>query len=154
MSISFTKLQISTEYYQQLAVKNDQRREIKHYFCHLQEGKSWGKTAGMFLNCLYWRSKIYLFSLLVWEDDQAPCQQTEYCSMIAGLSSLIGMKQSYPGLAWPSLAWLQCSRHHIPSLICYLQHGDINLIPWSPVISGLTSSFTPSQLHTPPFWLW
>ena len=41
-SISLGKLQISTEYYQQLAVKNDQRREIKHYFCHLQDGKSCG----------------------------------------------------------------------------------------------------------------
>ena len=65
VSISFTKLQISPEYYQDqlLAVKNDQPREIKHYFCHLQEGKSRGKWAAMFLNCLYWRSKIYLFSL-------------------------------------------------------------------------------------------
>ena len=44
-SISFTKLQISTEYYQQLAVKNDQPREIKHYFCHLQEGKSRGEES-------------------------------------------------------------------------------------------------------------
>ena len=39
VTISSKKLQILNTTYQRLAIKNYHRREIKHYFCHLQDRK-------------------------------------------------------------------------------------------------------------------
>ena len=112
----------TTEYYQQLAIKYYQPREMKHYFCHSQEGTSDESEPPSFL-IVFIEEVRFIFILVVWEHHQAICQRTEYCSIITDLSSLIGMLGCYPGHSSSS------SRHHIPSLISYLQRGDINLTP-------------------------
>ena len=88
-----------------------------------------GESAGMFLNCLYWRSKIYLFSLSgkIIKPYESRLT-TAVLSLICHLSlECLNPTRAQSSPAFPGLA----RQHHSPSLISYLQQGDINLIPWS-----------------------
>ena len=128
-SISLGKLQISTEYYQQLAVKNDHRGEMIHYFCHLQNTGKLGKCEQCLLIVFIQERRFIYLSCLAGSSRQCIAAVSLICHLSLECYNVI----------------LSTNIHSIPTLIFYLRLRYKSYLVISCLLSRISSCLAPPQ---------